>query len=221
MPVQPDTEIMQGHLGRQSGLKAIQLVRALPVQREGMVELVEDGLHHLAYPSQPPAQCFGPRVPAVAPGRTDYPGPVAVPPPLSCRLALKAFVHHVPALGWLPQSGQPGMGSMPEGEEVPGHGLVLDAGWGKAEAGDDPLGIDRKQQVEAFIPAQAVAPANVSLPGQPTGAPAFGRPGGNTGTVQGFIEATRSLQQVHQVAGESRQDPVVAPRQPVELTPAG
>ena len=72
---------------------------------------------------------------------------------------------------------------MPEGEEVPGHGLVLDAGWGKAEAGDDPLGIDRKQQVEAFIPAQAVAPANVSLPGQPTGAPAFGRPGGNTGTV--------------------------------------
>ena len=28
---------------------------------------------------------------------------------------------------------------MPEGEEAVGQGLVLDAGWGKAEAGDDPL----------------------------------------------------------------------------------
>ena len=50
MPVQPDTEIMQGSLGRQPGLKAVQLVRPLPVQGEGMVELVENRLHHLAYP---------------------------------------------------------------------------------------------------------------------------------------------------------------------------
>ena len=56
---------------------------------------------------------------------------------------------------------------MPEGEEILGQGLVFGAGWGKAEAGDDALGIDGKQQVEAFIPAQAVAPANISLPSQP------------------------------------------------------
>ena len=83
---------------------------------------------------------------------------------------------------------------MPEGEEVFGEGLVFGAGWGKAEAGDDSLGIDRNQQVEAFIPTQAVAPANVSLPGQPTSAPAFGEPGGNAGTVQSFAEAELSLQ---------------------------
>ena len=82
---------------------------------------------------------------------------------------------------------------MPEGEEVLGQSLVFDAGWGKAEAGDDALGIDRKQQVEAFMPAPAVAPANVSRPGQPTGAPAFGGPGGDTGTVQSFVGAVFSV----------------------------
>ena len=186
MPVQPDTEIMQGGLGRQPGLKAVQLVWALPVQPEGMVELVKDCLHYLAYPSQPSAQCFGPGIPAVALGGTDYPSSIVVSPPLCRRLAFKAFVHYIAAPGWLPQSGQPGMGSMPEGEEVLGQGLVFDTGWGKAEAGDDALRIDRKQQVEAFIPAQPVAPANVNLPGQPTSTPAFGGPGGNAGTVQGF-----------------------------------
>ena len=130
---------------------------------------------------------------AVAFGRTDYPGSIVVSPPLCRRRALKAFVHYIPALGWLPQSGQSGMGSMPEGEEVLGQSLVFDAGWGKAEAGDDALGIDRKQQVEAFIPAPAVAPANVSRPGQPTGAPAFGGPGGDTGTVQSFVGAVFSV----------------------------
>ena len=69
-----------------SGLKAVQLMRALPVQPEGMVELGEDGLNQLAYPSQPPAQFFGSGIPAVAFGRTDYPGSIAVSPPLSRRL---------------------------------------------------------------------------------------------------------------------------------------
>ena len=59
------------------------------------------------------------------------------------------------------------MGSMPEVKEILGQGLVFDAGRGKAEAGDDASGIDRKQQVEAFIPTQAVAPANVGLASQP------------------------------------------------------
>ena len=63
------------------------------------------------------------------------------------------------------------MESRAEGEEILGHGPVLDAGRSKAEAGNDPLGVERKQQVEAFIPAQAVAPANVCLGGRPARAP--------------------------------------------------
>ena len=187
MPVQPDAEIMQGNPGRQPGLKALQFMRALPVQPEGMMELAENRLHHLAYPGQPPAQSLGPAGPAVALGRTDYPGAIAVPPPLAQLPARKALVGQVPAPGRLSQSGQPGMGSMPEGEEVPGQSRVIGAGWGKAEAGDDPMGIDGEQQVEALIPAQTVAPANVSLSGEPAGPPALGVSGGDAGTVQGFL----------------------------------
>ena len=167
LPVQTDAEIMQGGPGSQPGLKAVQLVRAFPVQTEGMVELVKDRFHYLAYPRQPAAQSFGPGVPAVALGRRDYPGAIAVLPPLSQLPSLKALVRHIPAPDRCPQGGQPGMGGMPEGEEIFGHGLVLGAGGGKGEAGDDAFGIDGKQQVKTFIPTQAVAPANISLPGQP------------------------------------------------------
>ena len=167
LPVEPDTEIMQGGLGGQPGLKAFQLVRALPVQPEGMVELFKDRFHDLAYSSQPAAQPLGPGGLAVAFGRREQPGAVAVPPPLMPLPSLKALVRHIPAQGRCPQGRQPVVGSMPEGEEVLGQSLVLGAGRGKAEAGDDALRIDGKQQVKAFIPAQAVAPANVSLSGQP------------------------------------------------------
>ncbi len=184
MSIQPNTEIRQGDLSGQPGLKAVQLVRTLSVQPEGMVEFVEDGLHDLADSSQPTAPCFGPGIPTVALGRTHYPGSVAVSPPLPRCLARKALVRYLPAQGWLPHSGQPGLGSMPEGEEILGQGLVFDAGWGQAEAGDDASGIDRKQQVEACIPTQAVAPANVGLARPPASAAAFGRPGENAGTVQ-------------------------------------
>ena len=217
LPVEPDTEIVQGGLGGQPGLKAVQLVRALPVQPEGMVELLEDRFHDLTYPGQPAAQCFGPRGLAVGFGRRDQPGTIAVLPPLMPLLSLEALVRHIPAQSLRPQGGKPGVGSLPEGEEILGQSLVPGAGRGKAETGNDALGIDRKQQVKAFIPAQAVAPANISLSGQPAPAPAFGVPCGNAGTVQGFVEALASLQQPGQVPEESRQGLVAAPGQPVEL----
>ena len=55
MPVEPDAEIVQGGLGGQPGLEAIQLVWTLPVQPEGVVELLKDRFHDLSYPSQPAA----------------------------------------------------------------------------------------------------------------------------------------------------------------------
>ena len=198
MPVQPDTEIVQGGLGRHPGLKALLLARAFPVQPEGMVELVEDGLHHLAHPSQPSAQFFGPGIPAVAFGRTDYPGSIAVSPPLSRRLARKAFVHYIPTPGWLPQSGQPGMGSMPEGGEVFGQGLVFDAGWGKAEAGDDALGIDRKQAASGSLHTSPSGCSSQCQPSRPANRrPGFWRTWWEHRNCPGLLEAALSLQQVH------------------------
>ena len=222
LPVEPDTEIVQGGLGGQPGLKAIQLVRPLPVQPEGVVELLKDRFHDLAYPSQPAAQSLGPRGLAVAFGRRDQPGAVAVLPPLMPLPSLEALIRHIPAQGRRPQGGQPGVGSMPKGEEILGQCLVLGAGRGKAEAGNDALRIYGKEQVKAFIPAQAVAPANISLSGQPPElaegpAPAFRVPYGTPGTVQRLIEAVPSLQQAGQTAEESRQGSVATPGQPVEL----
>ena len=63
LPVQPDAEIIQGSPGRQSRLKALQLVRTLPVQPEGMVGHLKDRSHGLAYPGQlsgAPASLTGP-----------------------------------------------------------------------------------------------------------------------------------------------------------------
>ncbi len=81
--------------------------------------------------------------------------------------------------GWLDQlvvscnevGRHPGLGIMTESEEVLGYGLVFGAGWGKTEPSNDPLGSDRDQQIEPFVPSQAVAPANVVLTRQPTSAP--------------------------------------------------
>ena len=97
LPVEPDAEIVQGCLGGQSGLKAVQLVRSLPVQAEGIVELVKDRFHDMAYPSQPAAQSLGPRGLAVAFGRRDQPGAVAVLPPLMLLPSLEAVISHIPA----------------------------------------------------------------------------------------------------------------------------
>jgi hypothetical protein len=43
-----DAEVMQRDLGRQAGRKATEVVRAFPVEAEGMIELLVDCLHHLA-----------------------------------------------------------------------------------------------------------------------------------------------------------------------------
>ena len=55
---------MQRDLGHQAGLKATEVMRALPIQTAGVVELVGHGLDDLAYPSQPAAQALGPGTPA-------------------------------------------------------------------------------------------------------------------------------------------------------------
>ena len=89
--------------------------------------------------------------------------------------SLEAFVRHIPAQSRRPQGGQPGVGIMPEGEEIPGQSLVLGAGRGKAETGDDTLGIDGKQQVKAFSVGKGepnTSPGGYSSQYQPASQPA-------------------------------------------------
>lgn len=46
--VEPDTEVVQGRLGRQTSLKAAQIVRTLPIETQGVMQLVIGRLDDLA-----------------------------------------------------------------------------------------------------------------------------------------------------------------------------
>jgi hypothetical protein len=142
LPIQPDTEVMQGHLGRQACLKASQGVGALTAQPEGVMQFVIDGLNNLPYSRQPAPQPAGPRVLTIALGRTDYLSPIAPIPVPVLGFTLKALVHHIVALGGSTQSGQPGMGPMTASEAVLCQPLIRGAGCADAETSDDSLGID-------------------------------------------------------------------------------
>lgn len=53
LQVEPEAKVMQGHFGGQPCLKAIQRVRTLTSQPEGIEQLVVGGLNDLTQPSQP------------------------------------------------------------------------------------------------------------------------------------------------------------------------
>ena len=178
-------------------------MRPLPVKSKSIVQLLVDGLYNLPQASYPTSQLFGPGLAAVSFGWADHLGPVMLIPKLVPVFTLKSLVHHVVAHCWVPYGRHPGLGIMAESEEVLGHGLVFGAGWGKGEPGNDPLGISREQQIEPFVPSQAVAPANVGLTSQPTSASTLGISGRDSSSVQGFVGTIPVPEQGYQMAKES------------------
>ena len=77
--VEPDTEVVQGDMGRPIGLKAIQLMRAVNAQAEKIEQLGEDRLNHLAQVVQPVPPCRRPGG-RIGPRLTNHQGAVAVFP---------------------------------------------------------------------------------------------------------------------------------------------
>jgi len=59
-----------------------------------------------------------------------------------------------------------------------------------------PTGVDRQQQMEAFIPTQPVAPANIRQAGQPARATALGIPRAGAGAVDSFVRAPLGRQEL-------------------------
>jgi hypothetical protein len=163
LTIQPDAEIVQSYLGGQTGLEAGQFIGPLSVQTKGMMQLITHRLYNLPQASHPATQPFRPGLAVVPLRRTDYPGPIVVVTMLMPCFPLKSLVHYVVARGWATHCRHPGVRAMPEGQEILGQCLVFGTGWGKAEASDDSLGVDREQHMEPFIPAQTVAPANIRL----------------------------------------------------------
>lgn len=140
-------------------------MRSLPIQAKGMVKAGIDGLDPLAETGQPASPGTGPRSPTVAFGRTDHLRairllPVGVPP-----CSLKALIGDIRDVGGGSDTGQLRMGLRTYRKKGLCQGWVLGAGRGKTEPGNHPDRADRQQQMQALVPTQAVAPADVGLIG--------------------------------------------------------
>jgi hypothetical protein len=90
--IEPDAEVVQRHLRRQAGLKAARVVRTLPTEAKGLVDLVVDGLNALTAPGQPAAQTLRPGPVAMALRRASHRRPVTLPPAHGRSLPLEALI---------------------------------------------------------------------------------------------------------------------------------
>src|SRR5262245_46766445 len=91
----PDAEVRQGNLGGQARLQPAQLMGPFPIQAEGLLELLVDGLHNLADAREPAPPRLGPRPLTVPLGWADALSAVGRPPRRMVGLALKAFVDDI------------------------------------------------------------------------------------------------------------------------------
>ena len=187
LSIEPDTKVMQRDLGRQAGPKPAEIMGPLPVQAEGMMELLIDRLDDLADSGEPAAQRLRPRPLAGALGRTEDLRPIGLPPHRMVCLPLKALIDDIRPQGWAPHTWQPRVGLAAQGKEGVGQGWVFGAGRAKAKAGNHLDWVDGQQQVEAFIPPQTVTPADIGQPGQPAGPATLRIPRRDARAVQRFI----------------------------------
>src|SRR5579884_2307967 len=221
LPVEPNTKVMQSDLGRQAGLKAVQGMGTLARQAEGVVQLVINGLDDLAQPCQPAPPGLGPLLLAALMRRTDHLDTVHALPVAMHLLTGKALVGDVDPFGRRPDTAQTLAGKSSGGKKGFGQRVVIATGRGKAKAGNNARRTDGGEQMKALIPAHAVAPADIGLPGQPATPTPFGITGGYSRTIQGFVEAVLGLHLLHQIQSKGHDHLAVAALQPIELLTFG
>src|SRR2546429_5236435 len=142
-------------------------MRTLPRQPEGIEQLIIDGFNDLAQPSQPAPAVVGPAHLAALMGRADHLCAIQCLPATMQVIACKAFVGDIDALGCRADTGQARRGMLTPREEGFGQGVVVATGWGKTKASNHASRRTRGEQMNALIPANAAAPADVGLPCQP------------------------------------------------------
>lgn len=217
LQVQPDAKIMQPHFGSQASLKAIEGMGSFPNQAEGVEQLVVDGFHDLTQTCQPVPPGFGPFLFTALMGRADNLCGILVKPASMQLISGEAFVGQIDALGGRTGTEQPRAAMVPDGEKGFGQAMVVATGWGKAKASNDSHRRNRGKQMKTLIPANAIAPADIGLPSQPTAATSLGISSWDARTVQDFIQAALSLQMLDQVQSEGHDDIAVPALQAVEL----
>jgi Sodium/hydrogen exchanger family len=132
LDVEPQVEVMQGHLGGQARPEAREGMGALVLQTAGRQQAVMDRLHELADAGVPAPQGLGPVARSTALGFGNDGGPVALSLGGVPGAALKACSHHVHAAGGRAAAGQTGLRVMVQCQEGFGHALLCGPGRGTA-----------------------------------------------------------------------------------------
>src|SRR5215207_2273773 len=211
--------VVQRNPRGQTRPQTLKLVRPLSAKAEGSVELLVDGFHNLADARRPAPQPLGPTpFASVAFGRADDPRPVTIEPSSVVVLALEALVDHVRSRSCRSCAPEPGVGSSPQGEEGLGQRLVLGGSGGEAEAGDHPRWVDGDEQAKAFVPPQAIGPADVGVASKPSLASALRVPNGHGRGVQSLVAGDASaIWHECQVQGNLLDETHARAHQPIEL----
>src|SRR5215510_487326 len=136
--IQPETEVMEGDLCRQTRPKPTEIMGSLPVQAKGMKKLLIDGLDDLPDARQPATPGLRPWGPTIPLGRTEDLGSVGPPPRGMIRLSLKALVDDIGATGGGSHARQSRMGIATLGKKSVRQGLVFGTGRAKAKASNHP-----------------------------------------------------------------------------------
>lgn len=165
MLIQPDTDVMERNLCHQPRPKPAEIRGSLPVQTQGMNELLIDGLDDLTDPRQPTTPRLRPRRLAMPLGWTPDLGPRGLPPRRMMRLPLTALIDDVGSQRGCPHARHSQVRPATQSKEGVGEGVGFGAGRSKAKAGHHPHGVDRQQERAPFIPAQTIPPAISASPG--------------------------------------------------------
>jgi hypothetical protein len=221
LDVEPEAEVMQGHLRRQARPQARAGLRPLMLQTEGLQQAVVERLDDLADASMPAPQGLGPVARSATLRLGDDRGSVALRPVGVPGAALEACIHHVHPAGGRPDAGQARLWPVAGSQEGLRQALIFDAGRTTPIAGDRAQRRDGSQHVQALIPAHPGAAAAVGLPGQPAAAPPLGVVDGNAQAVEGFVGTGPPVQQVGQMLPARHDNVVVAAHQPVVLAAGG
>jgi hypothetical protein len=205
MQIEPETKIVQRHFGSQASLKPRQGVGTFPGQAEGIQELVVDRFDDLPQAGQPAPQGFGPTdVSTHLVWWSHQIDPVLLVPPQAWPRPGKAFVGDIGAASRPATTAQLWRGRVTSRKQGSCQVLIMRTRAAKAKAGDDSLRRHAQQEVEAFVPAQAITPADICLTRQPAGPASFRIAGDSSGAIEDFVGTSLSLQQLDRKQGESR-----------------
>src|SRR5690348_2006808 len=162
LQIEPDAKIMQSYFRSQASLKARQVMRTFPSQAQRVQQFLIDGFNDLSQTGQPATQGFGPTLSfAGLVWRGDQIHLILLTPPTPRPLSCKSFVSEIRSLGRQTCTRQAWPGSLSCGKQGRSQMLVVCACTPKAKTRNHALCGDAEQQMEAFIPADTITPADI------------------------------------------------------------